>query len=557
MSTGPSITLEHFLRYGTALHPVSFVLRYEFVDVSQGGVPVTTTPAPFSLPATTPGPWSCDREFRHDGNVLSSAESGSFKSPKAVFFYGRGGNTNLTCLYRFSVARDRQQSVKLTIKRAKFGERRCVTRVDLDTGRKRCEFRGKGVTVALLKFYELPWPDVVVARDCVCDEVMQSKSFAVDSAPGASLVANFTVISMNVTQDFSDFFFEADYRFTLPDKMASMNLLGPCSRPLLHADPEGQRLHGSSGDLTLRSPSAVDPHVGHVPSTLALNGGYEEECQNHPWLIELLEPFNYLYVEVRGTEIVGSRGGEECRTRNRIIVHSASSLSEPTVICPDENGVSTVAIFSPGWKGALPITSQPPPAKHERSLVVEFLEREPGGPYALNWLEISRRPSATTAPHSGAGKVRGEALSAGLLSRPDPVPDCPWRCPELNACIASELWCDGVHHCPSGYDELDANCHAQSQSPMLDMFGGSMFVIYFAAGAAALLIAVALVACIVLTAVKLKKKASARNRAPSWRQNGSAAPGLGPPLDGTLRHKNGTLRSTRAVDTIYGKDSLC
>lgn len=32
------------------------------------------------------------------------------------------------------------------------------------------------------------------------------------------------------------------------------------------------------------------------------------------------------------------------------------------------------------------------------------------------------------------------------------------RCPELNACISSTLWCDNVQHCPSGFDESDANC---------------------------------------------------------------------------------------------------
>lgn len=33
-----------------------------------------------------------------------------------------------------------------------------------------------------------------------------------------------------------------------------------------------------------------------------------------------------------------------------------------------------------------------------------------------------------------------------------------FSCPELGACISSELWCDGLRHCPSGNDEQEVNC---------------------------------------------------------------------------------------------------
>lgn len=40
----------------------------------------------------------------------------------------------------------------------------------------------------------------------------------------------------------------------------------------------------------------------------------------------------------------------------------------------------------------------------------------------------------------------------------DDGPYCYSQCPELDACINESLWCDGVEHCPSGYDESFGYC---------------------------------------------------------------------------------------------------
>lgn len=45
--------------------------------------------------------------------------------------------------------------------------------------------------------------------------------------------------------------------------------------------------------------------------------------------------------------------------------------------------------------------------------------------------------------------------------------DCLHRCPELDACINSSLWCDGINHCPSGYDESIRHCYEIFQLPAL------------------------------------------------------------------------------------------
>lgn len=51
-----------------------------------------------------------------------------------------------------------------------------------------------------------------------------------------------------------------------------------------------------------------------------------------------------------------------------------------------------------------------------------------------------------------------------------------YRCPEIQACISSVLWCDGIRHCPSGFDEEETNCSYR--------FGVTL--LYVAVGAGAL-----------------------------------------------------------------------
>lgn len=43
--------------------------------------------------------------------------------------------------------------------------------------------------------------------------------------------------------------------------------------------------------------------------------------------------------------------------------------------------------------------------------------------------------------------------------------DCEYRCPELDACINLTVWCDGISHCPTGYDESFTHCSALLRLP--------------------------------------------------------------------------------------------
>lgn len=70
-----------------------------------------------------------------------------------------------------------------------------------------------------------------------------------------------------------------------------------------------------------------------------------------------------------------------------------------------------------------------------------------------------------------------------ILPQPDPITGeevsqfCMHRCPELDACINSTLWCDGIDHCPSGYDEALTHCSYILQLPISYLLTGSALII--------------------------------------------------------------------------------
>lgn len=83
------------------------------------------------------------------------------------------------------------------------------------------------------------------------------------------------------------------------------------------------------------------------------------------------------------------------------------------------------------------------------------------------------------------------------------------RCPELNACISSDFWCDGVPHCPMGFDEDPANC--------ADRNGVNLMYVGVLGGTAVVLFTVTVVAAVVC----LRCKASRSRRAADSRRRAS------------------------------------
>lgn len=153
----------------------------------------------------------------------TAPSQGHFQAPRSVFFYGRGGAQNLSCVFRFEAGPG--ERVKLTLTKGRFGNRQCSQRQDARTGRWECETRasassassskaaaasraggGRAEPQAELWVSEYPWPGVPVARDCFCSRLQVPVVISTLTSPVVEV--NFTVSRMNITQDYNDFHFE-------------------------------------------------------------------------------------------------------------------------------------------------------------------------------------------------------------------------------------------------------------------------------------------------------------------------------------------------------------
>ncbi|XP_044729645.1 uncharacterized protein LOC123292996 [Chrysoperla carnea] len=483
VSSGPELTIEHFLKQGSALSPVSFLLRYEFVDVSQEGIPNTLSHNP------------CDRIFKSQPNTPAY---GRFQAPRSTFFYGRGGSQNLSCIFRFEAGKN--ERVRLSFNKVLFGDKSCVNKKDIRTQRWKCDRQhrwSKIFGIGELQISEYPWPGINLPRDCICTNI--TEPFKIQTLTSQIIEVNFTITFMNITQDFNDFYFEGEYFFVPKNDFDD---------EICASHWGDRRLRGTSGEIALRSPEMKRTSKTSNAESIYLesdqtnirntNGHNNKKCVHQPWLIEPEDAENnYLYLKIRGREIISS---QFCATTNRIIVYSGSDTQSPRIICPassmanDENDSSTnsnsiVEIFSEGWKSSSltdEVTSLMKP--QARSFVVEFLQSEPGN-YVVTWMEVSKRPLSVPSSSSSIMISTASSSSSSSSFFMTTVIDCPYRCPELNACISESLWCDNLQHCPSGFDEEESNCAYQFGVPVLYiLIGASAFGI--------LIILIIITACI-------------------------------------------------------------
>ncbi|KZC14511.1 hypothetical protein WN55_06972, partial [Dufourea novaeangliae] len=338
-----------------------------------------------------------------------------FQAPRDIFLYGRGGAKNISCVYRFEGEHD--EIVKLRFNKVLNGNRTCRSVSSSDFSRLLC-VGSKNFSV---KVMDQPWLNAPpVQRDCFCS----NRSLPMNVKSTSNIVeVHFTVMSMDALDDYNNLFFEATWDFIKTN---------PCMQK--------RRVRGPSGEIKYMSP-IVDED--------------EQNCEKHPWLIEP-GPNQYLYVKLHGTIMSNT---SKCTTKNRIVVHTGGAIH--VSVCPrppSELRHRVVEVFSDGWAVSSNALILSPGLDPVRTIAVEFIVKEPDS-YTVTWLELTRRPSVTSM--------------AGLqMPR-----DCEQRCPELDACINASLWCDGISHCPSGYDEALTHCSMLLQLPPLHLGLGLLAIV--------------------------------------------------------------------------------
>lgn len=145
------------------------------------------------------------------------------------------------------------------------------------------------------------------------------------------------------------------------------------------------------------------------------------------WLIQA-RPLKHLYLKVGGR-----KAENDCNNGNRYLLYSGELAQLLATVCAETaDNRTTYDVFSLTW------TNSSKKIKTDK-IVVDMIATRPGT-FSVQWFEVIR-PS-----------VYGES-GATLRNK-----DCVYECPELNACISADLWCDGTIHCPSGSDEVPEEC---------------------------------------------------------------------------------------------------
>lgn len=400
LSTGNSLVIQHYTEDGTALHPASFKLKYEFVDTRLGG-----------------DPWPTQEQQGNCHRVFHKAHVGEITAPRSVFLYGRGGARDLHCVFRFQA--EPGERVRLTLNNATFGmSPTCETVIDSHSGRTSCDHQNSA-RVTELSLWELPWRDVRLPRACLCDNSSLTTKPTVFLSSSRVLELHYTAKDMRITDDFSVLNFHVTFELV---KMPEC--------------PRKQRIRGDGSDVHFSSPP--------VDRTEVL-------CAGLPWLVEarynrslfLLSWGAFLPLKLRVDEPT------RCPTSNRLLIYSGRPPKLVRALCPAEPGSKPLAVhvFSEEWWGDGAHLQQRPP-----NFLVEWIGVEPGAA-AFSWLEISR--SRSSLLQQLQVPVNTTANETDL--------ECRFKCPELDACISPSLWCDGKDHCPSGWDESESQCGTASR----------------------------------------------------------------------------------------------
>ncbi|KAK4288279.1 hypothetical protein Pmani_038683 [Petrolisthes manimaculis] len=422
VSDTPALTLSLNYAAGTAPSHVEFLARYEFVDKRQWGT-------------QTPGGGPCDRTFTMQPDRL-------FASPRDVFLFGRGGARKLRCTYTFLA--EPHQRISLRILRSRMGSG-CGTLYKMSSRRHECSHSGAANKPAIWISEEL-WAGVPIMRACLCT-VSHEEPFVLVSYTNMLRVI-FTIPVMTPASDYNDFFLEGEYSMVDVSRGLSEK----------ECQQSQRRLGGSYGNFTVGESGRG--HCTALPRLVTASDG------------------SFLFLRVRGF----SASDTNCDVTTRINVYAVGGLAPIASICPDAKYDYT-HVFSSGWRHDNTST--------EDQLAATDLWNTSGGMnigqnnyyYHKQQMEYQKR-----GRHQKRGRQQesrdlvveyvGNASQRVLVSwvgvwrpmqtaplSPVGVDLCPHRCPEIEACLPADLWCDGSMHCPSGLDEGAAACGLLAAMP--------------------------------------------------------------------------------------------
>ncbi|GFT81892.1 uncharacterized protein NPIL_298171 [Nephila pilipes] len=408
LSSGPTFALKHtFLSTLDVVDVFSysnFIARYEFVDTRQDGIAIGRT--------------ECDRRFDS-----RSAKGGFISNPKNIFLYGRGGRENLSCAFHFVGLPS--ERVRITIFSAKLAvrssETHCEAQYDHFTQRHVCAIspgihRGK---IASLRGIEY-WDSHSSTIGCICNTTSldKSKKFVFDSlVNNVKLV--FSVSYMTSFEDFTHFNFDAKFEFfnsTFCDT------------------------HIFDGRTGLSPEGTIEFHVPQGRTNFSSGEDMLQPLRCR-WQIKALTE-KYLYLQFSGYEVTL----DNCRDGMLVLIYLETHLVKPTTkACVVSEALSNrlpvkeYHVFSQSWYN----DSYSIIDNYRDYIFIEIVANSnwKGIKLHFHWMEVTK------------------PFFRSLTGRPLRNVDCIFECPEIGACIDPHLWCDGVSHCPSGFDESPANCH--------------------------------------------------------------------------------------------------
>ncbi|GBP08694.1 hypothetical protein EVAR_7287_1 [Eumeta japonica] len=325
--------------------------------------------------------------------------------------------------------------------------------------------------VVQLRIYDSPWPGYKVPIACLCDNWTTNALEPLEIISGAhALELHLVASSLRAGEDHRHLYFRASW--TAEPQPAAV----PCAAV--------RRLRPPGGRFLLAHPprSEEETACGETPFLLNARGNRSVFLRVWGEPLPLALP----------SDPAASAAPDDvarCRTANRLLVYNVSPVRLLKAVCPGEPDApqSAVHVFSANWAAAA--GARPDGAADEGgALAVLWVGREPGRA-VFSWMEVWRSRGVLLKRlrdrlDSAAAELANETVTSSG--------DCPYICPELEACTSGALWCDGVADCPGGADEEGSACGAGRR--LLARLGGTGGALAAAALLAGVLLALALLA---------------------------------------------------------------